>query len=369
MQFLVENNDSDLYKVVELDNFYNFEESYYTKEDLLIEDKKNKILGVLGNEDFVYFTPVKIAQYVASRSKLNGDSTVIQLMLGENGSNFAALEVVADTINEDDSGHRLIVCYGVEELPDLALDCACEHTLALHYVYDCDLVLPSTVKVLHKFALGTTKYRNIDLTDYKGVIEPFAFQGATFHHLRLPSKMKELPQGAFAESTFTRVLLPDNLISIGDYAFYKSTGFEIFLLSDNLENVGKFSFYMSSIHAVSFPKSVNYVGECAFSKCSSLRYVEISGSSDNIAETAFEGSGSISIISGTVDSFRKFKFGCYKTLDGVYKKIPSGGARLSTADGTSITYKPLEVVYLLDDNGDRRKLSVPEYYTLIGVGE
>ncbi len=61
-----------------------------------------------------------------------------------------------------------------------------------------------------------------------------------------------------------RVVLPDGLILIGDYAFYYC-GLEEINLPGGLERIGEYAFYTTKLHRIQLPRTLSYLGKSALS--------------------------------------------------------------------------------------------------------
>ena len=83
-------------------------------------------------------------------------------------------------------------------------------------------------------------------------------------------------KGAFAGFTALKdVKLPDTLVKIGSFSFYKTTSLTKFDLPSNIEYIGYNAFRESSIEEISFPDSLNEIGEGAFSDCTKLKSINL----------------------------------------------------------------------------------------------
>lgn len=79
-----------------------------------------------------------------------------------------------------------------------------------------------------------------------------------------------------SDKSLTSIVLPSNIKSIGDCAFYESNVNEI-TLNDGIETIGKQCFTGSKIRKINFPSSLKEVGIMAFQDCNELEYVDMSG--------------------------------------------------------------------------------------------
>lgn len=113
---------------------------------------------------------------------------------------------------------------------------------------------------------------------------------------------------AFAESSFdsfkfTEVVLPDNLISIGGYAFYGNQWLRYITIPSSVTSIGKWAFGSCGLKSVTIPQNVTSIGEYAFDANSFLESVTFETGSQltSLGAGAFESCGylkSITIPSG-----------------------------------------------------------------------
>lgn len=137
------------------------------------------------------------------------------------------------------------------------------------YLYGSDVVIPSTV-------------------DYKG---------KTY-------TVNEIGYAAFRYAPFIdSVTLPETVLSIDDYAFYKCGGLSHVNIPNSVTKIGKCAFYDCLLSSITNLSSVTYIGECAFKNCR-LKNLTIPNSVKYIGDYAFGGTALSSIIiPNTVEYF------------------------------------------------------------------
>ena len=94
---------------------------------------------------------------------------------------------------------------------------------------------------------------------------------------------------AFSEC-FTRstsIVIPEGIVSIGDYAFYKSLSGKI-TIPDNVTTIGKYAFCKSELRSITIPGSVKKIGDSAFSGCWALYDLVILSGVSEIGDNAFK---------------------------------------------------------------------------------
>ncbi len=94
---------------------------------------------------------------------------------------------------------------------------------------------------------------------------------------------------AFYESGVVEVVIPKDIISLSEYAFYNSKNLTNIKLSEGLEFIGIGSFWgCRNLRGISIPKSVHEIKSAAFGRCVSLERIEFKGLSTNTSESIFE---------------------------------------------------------------------------------
>ena len=97
-----------------------------------------------------------------------------------------------------------------------------------------------------------------------------------------------IADSAFIGAQFTKVHLPDTIISIGREAFYMCELLVDINLPSSLKQIGKSAFqYCSSLESIKIPKLINILPENVFYGCGSLKKVEFSEGLITIGKTAF----------------------------------------------------------------------------------
>ena len=108
--------------------------------------------------------------------------------------------------------------------------------------------------------------------------------------------------------------IPNSVTSIGDNAFYGSTGLTSVTIGNSVTSIGRYAFYYcSGLTYIDIPNSVTLIGDRAFSYCSELTSIDIPNSVISIGVAAFYGcSGLTSIeIPNSVTSIGNYAFdGC-----------------------------------------------------------
>ena len=106
--------------------------------------------------------------------------------------------------------------------------------------------------------------------------------------------LTEIPANAFANySNLERITIPDNVRSIGDYAFNGCSKLASVTIGNGVTSIGSYVFQnCSSLTSIEIPDSVTSIGRNAFAYCSSLTSVNYTGTIDQWAQISFGNSGS-----------------------------------------------------------------------------
>lgn len=173
---------------------------------------------------------------------------------------------------------------------------------------------------------STFYYKIIDATQhYVSVIDPSNsggyYYGYMSGNITIPDSVtydniiyavKVIDNNAFRACTgLDSVIIPNSVISIGDYAFYNCTGLSFVSATNSLTSIGNHAFHnCSSLAGFVIPDSVVFLGEFAFCNCNSLANVLIPNGLSTINKYLFAGCSSITsiIIPNNVDSIYNSAF-------------------------------------------------------------
>lgn len=97
--------------------------------------------------------------------------------------------------------------------------------------------------------------------------------------LIIPSDVTVISDYSFYKYNGTSVVLPENIITIGDKAFGGCDALMDISIPDSVTNIGKSAFeYCSSLKSISIGSGVTYIGSYAFENCNSLSDIYYNGS-------------------------------------------------------------------------------------------
>ena len=101
--------------------------------------------------------------------------------------------------------------------------------------------------------------------------------------------LRELPNSFLAYSKIKKFEIPNNVISIGPYVFYRCPSLMSVIISDNVTSIGNYAFQScSNLTNVIIPDSVTTIGIAAFRFCYSLMNITIGNSITSIDASVFE---------------------------------------------------------------------------------
>lgn len=155
---------------------------------------------------------------------------------------------------------------------------------------------------------------------------------SSFEGVLYDKKQTELIQCPGAK---TKVTIPDNVTSIGDYAFYSCYSLKSITIPASVKSIGDFAFEdCYNLESVIIPVSVTSIGDFAFEDCEGLTSITIPASVTEIGGGAF--SGCNGLVSINVSKDNQY----YSSIDGIlYDKdqktliqCPSTKAEVSISD-------------------------------------
>ena len=86
--------------------------------------------------------------------------------------------------------------------------------------------------------------------------------------------VKRIENGAFSEETFEKVIFPEELKYIGDFAFSFCKNLRRVELPQNLIYIGDYEFqFCDKLEYIYIPESVKEIGEMSFVGCDRLKEV------------------------------------------------------------------------------------------------
>lgn len=164
------------------------------------------------------------------------------------------------------------------------------------------------------------------MTDFDYLVEenqvhqgttPWAELEQEIHWVIIDNGCTHIGGYSFVQSPLSKIVLPDSLQSIGDYAFYYCESLTEVDLPDSLQSIGEGAFrYCESLTEVDLPDSLQSIGNSAFAECESLTEVDLPDSLQSIGYGAFEKCHSLTKIDlpDSVQSIGKRAFAFCRSL-------------------------------------------------------
>ncbi len=120
------------------------------------------------------------------------------------------------------------------------------------------------------------------------VIRTFAFNSKHITSVSLPSSLREIEKGAFGHCEELREInMSDSILAIGEDAFERTDNLNIKSLPKHLKEICASTFFGSGITEIIMPEDLVIIGEKAFSCCRNLKRIEIPSHTKVIGREAF----------------------------------------------------------------------------------
>lgn len=129
--------------------------------------------------------------------------------------------------------------------------------------------------------------------------------------------MKEIPERYLQASTIRSYTIPNNVVTIGEFAFDDCSNLTSITIPNNITSISRCMFGgCFNLTSITIPNSVTTIGSFAFSGCSSLTNITIPNSVTSIGESAFENCRGLTSITipDSVTSIGGWAFGWCKSL-------------------------------------------------------
>ena len=332
-------------------------------------------VGIVGYADQDYAGILTVPEQlgggaVTSVSGLNSMKNVTEVVLPE-----TVRTIEYSAFSDNSSMHTVHLPEGLVSIGEFAFH-AChslhhvqlpESLTEIHYGAFCDsnleeIVIPESVVLIDNAAFGNNDILSVVFSgssDVEIVGNPFysnkvmsftvpedhpclaSYQGVLFNKIEKklisyaygrPGSAYEVPEGiriigeeAFEFSHLTRVVLPETLETIEDYAFLCCSYLNEIVIPDSVTYIGNSAFdNCRRAKSVHLGNGVTFIGEEAFAWCDNLETIEIGDNVQELGECAFAGS----------ESLKRFVLRddhpCLKLVDGV----------LFTRDGRQLLVYP-----------------------------
>lgn len=169
---------------------------------------------------------------------------------------------------------------------------------------DGNVVIPSEIDGKKVMALGGKIFfcnefvTSVELPDTIVEIPTYAFYKCTnLEKVVIPEGIKFIGMHAFEECTsLTTVQIPDSVVTIGDFAFCKCTNLSNIEMSGNVQSIGMYSFSnCEMLSTIALPDTLVSVGDMAFAYCTSMNEVTIPTGIEKISVNVFSGCQDITV--------------------------------------------------------------------------
>ncbi|MGI6359509.1 MAG: leucine-rich repeat protein [Acholeplasmatales bacterium] len=147
------------------------------------------------------------------------------------------------------------------------------------------VIITDTANIGEDAFKNCSSITNITLPNNLTSIGAYAFRGAGIPSITIPSSMTTISNYAFSYCTsLTSIEIPSSVTSIGEYAFSFCDGFTNFTIPNSITSIGIAAFEdCHNLKSVIIPNSVTSIGHSAFAYCTSLTSITIPNSVTSIA--------------------------------------------------------------------------------------
>ena len=150
-------------------------------------------------------------------------------------------------------------------------------------------------------------------------IGSYAFENCTgLTSITIPDCVTSIGYGAFIGCTgLTSVIIPNSVTSIGKYVFYGCRGLTRVTIPDSVRSIDEYAFYgCRGLTSIAIPDNVTSIGSYAFGGCTGLRNVIIPNSVTDIWGSAFSGCSGLTSIT-IPDRVTRILFGVFSGCSGL----------------------------------------------------
>lgn len=152
---------------------------------------------------------------------------------------------------------------------------------------------------------------DINPAKYMKEIPEEYLRGSTIQSYVIPNNITSIGDEAFyCCRSLTNIMIPDSVKTIGGSAFYGCSGLTSVAIENNVTSIGGSAFYnCSGLTSITIPNSVTIIYSCAFKGCSSITSIEIPDSVISIGDYVFKHTKNLESINylGTKDQWNKIK--------------------------------------------------------------
>jgi hypothetical protein len=160
-----------------------------------------------------------------------------------------------------------------------------------------DISIPQGVEEIGTYAFQGSNIEKVIIPNSVRVLDEFAFYGTpNLSSVLFSNGDIEIGEGAFLGcSALTSINLKNGKKNIGKDAFYNS-GLTTINFGSGIESIGISAFVGTSLSSVAFPSSLKSIGNNAFNSISTLSSVTFGGGEENIGTGSFQSTSINSLI-------------------------------------------------------------------------
>lgn len=174
--------------------------------------------------------------------------------------------VVGNWFNKNTSLRKVILGESVREISDYAFSNCWELSV---------VSISSGVTTIGNYAFESCNIATINIPESVVRIGNFAFSDNPLSAVSIPSGVTSIGKSAFEYcSVLNSVVLPETLLSIGEYAF-RGCNLNTITIPENVSSIGRGAFYQNPLASVIIPANVTSLGSGAFQNCDQLTSVTV----------------------------------------------------------------------------------------------
>lgn len=123
---------------------------------------------------------------------------------------------------------------------------------------------------------GCSLLKSVKLPNDLQLIGSYSFYDCeSLVSINIPTNTKYIGNNAFYNSGLVNVVIPDNVVNIGESAFRKSKDLVSVQLPDQLNRIYKYAFMdCTSLKSLYLPAGIEFIGNAAFAGCTGLEKIE-----------------------------------------------------------------------------------------------
>lgn len=209
---------------------------------------------------------------------ISGGKTVSAAGYTSEDGEWTYVDLIDGTIqlqgyNGDKKVEELVIPGVVDEKVVSSLGAVCKDMTNLKRV-----TIPDTVTELFTNTFrGCTSLENFTVPDHVQEVGSNTFLGCSnLKSVVIPDSVIEIESSVFEDCiSLESVVISNNVTVLSNGVFYKCRNLKTINLPSKLKKIGHGCFQKSGIESITFPDTLEEIGQCAFSGCTSLTSVKI----------------------------------------------------------------------------------------------